>query len=201
MKTKVDVISGFLGAGKTTLIKRLIADADPEERLVILQNEHGIVEIENSELEGIGASLEGINSGCICCDMTGNFIQSIESIVEWTHPDRILLEPSGVGRLSDILNILKNACSQHVKVTGVVTVVDVCKFSLYLRNYRGFFDDQLKYAKCILLSKTEKKNSEEIERIIRQIYELNPDAVVLSSPLDKFSLGYMKECIRYQEAL
>lgn len=201
MKTKIDIFAGFLGAGKTTLIKKMIKNANSEDRLVVLQNEHGIVEFKASEIKGTGIDLEGIHSGCICCDMAGNFIQSIESIVEWASPDRILLEPSGLSKLSDILKILRNSCSKYVEITGIATVVDACKFNLYLRNYQGFYDDQLKSTNCILLSKTEKKCSKEIEEVICQIRGLNPAVAVLASPWDELSPAYIKESMKYREVI
>ena len=201
MKARLDVVSGFLGAGKTTLIKKLIADWDPGKRLVVLQNEHGTVGFSGAELTGTGVELEGISAGCICCDMTRNFIQSLETITDWLQPERILLEPSGIGRLSDILRILDQSCQKYVTVTGVATVVDATKFRLYLRNYRGFYDDQLQHAPLILLTHTGGRPAEEVAAIAGEIQVLSPEAKVVSTPLDDISLDDLETWMRRKECV
>lgn len=198
MKTKIDIFSGFLGAGKTTLIRRMIEGAYPGEKLVILENEFGDVAVDDIFLKDTGVKITRISSGCICCSMTGDFRASIRSIVEWMAPDRILLEPSGIGRLSDILNTLRQFCGEFVEVSGVVTVVDVRKFDLYLRNYEGYYDNQLEHTGCVILSRVDQVDTEDVGSITERIHGINPGATVITTPWRELSPAQIREGIENQ---
>lgn len=195
MKAKINVFSGFLGSGKTTLIRKMVEGGFPGEKLVILENEYGDISIDDKFLKNTGIQISGINSGCICCSMSGDFITSIESITEWMNPDRILVEPSGIGRLSDILGVLNGPCKRFADVMGVVTVVDACKFDLYLKNYQGYYDNQLSNTRCVMLNRTEKLSLETVKRIVDKIHEINPEATIMTTPWNELTPEQIRDAI------
>lgn len=185
MKTKVDIISGFLGAGKTTLIKKLLEEELHKLKVVIIENEFGQVGIDGSILKNSGIEIKEINSGCICCTLVGDFGRAIEEVVEKYKPDRLIIEPSGVGKLSDVLK----ACSTPkikdlVDVNVIMTVVDVLKYQIYILNFGEFFENQIKSAKTIILSRTQKTDGKKLETITGNIRKLNPNANIITTPWD-----------------
>lgn len=196
MKTKIDIISGSLGAGKTTLIKKLIREAYHGEKLVIVQNECGAETFSAQELGTAGIDLEGVSAGCICCDGSANFISSIESIVAWTQPERILLEPSGLGRLSDIKAMLRSACGEYTEISGTAVVADARKAELYLRNFRGVYDDQIANAACIVLSRAEALDPELLEKRITLLKTMNPGARVIYGAWNGIPGGEIAEAMK-----
>lgn len=187
MKTKIDIVSGFLGAGKSSLIKKLVKEAYSGEKLAIVQNEYGTVEITEKDFADRYVDFEGINSGCICCNGSANFIQSIQAIIEWTSPERILLEPSGVARTSDIVGMLKEACSHLAEVSGTAAVIDAKKFGLYLRNYTGFYDNQIANSNCVVISRSDEVGEDKLADILDGVKKINPAASIFYGSWDELS--------------
>ena len=183
---KIDIISGFLGAGKTTLIKKLLQDAFKGQQVVLIENEFGEIGIDGGFLKDAGIEIKEMNSGCICCSLVGDFGTALKEVVEKYHPDRIVIEPSGVGKLSDVIHAVENLhleADGEVKLNSAVTVVDVLKCKMYLKNFGEFFKNQVEAAGTIILSRTDTKKAtpEKIEAAIELIRELNPDEI-----LDKY---------------
>lgn len=184
MKARVDIVSGVLGAGKTTYIKRLIADVKPEDRVVVIQNEYGAEQIQGTEIKDTGISIEGLSSGCVCCQGTTNFVQSLQTIVEWMSPKRIILEPAGTGKLSDIISTMRSSCSDYAEPGDVITIVDAGKHAVYIRNYDESYGDQIAAADHIVLSKVDKAGPEKLQAVLAQIHELNPRAEISEISID-----------------
>jgi G3E family GTPase len=188
-KVKVDVISGFLGAGKTTLIKKLITEGLSSERLVIIENEFGEVGIDGALLQGPGIEVREISAGCICCTVVGDFEKAIMDIIKKFDSSRIIIEPSGVGKLSEILKVLE---SQKVKSVAernmVITVVDVSKYDMYIRNFGEFFGDQVASAGTVVLSRTQNASAAKIEQIFAKIHAINPGASIVTTPWDQLDV-------------
>ena len=154
-KTKIDIFSGFLGAGKTTLIKKLIKEAFAGEKIVLIENEFGEIGIDGGFMREAGIQVNELNSGCICCSLVGDFREALKKVVETYHPDRILIEPSGVGKLSDVTRAVEGVAeSLPVILNSFVTVADVNKVKMYMKNFGEFYDDQVSHASCIILSRT-----------------------------------------------
>ncbi len=183
--TKVDVISGFLGAGKTTLISKLIKDVFHGQKVVLVENEFGEIGIDGGFLKESGIEIREINSGCICCTLKGDFEKSLQQVIDTYHPDRIIIEPSGVGKLSDILRAVKTVSG--VELDSYSTVVDAARCKVYHRNFKEFFDDQIATASCVILSKTQNVDEAKLEADTEIIRELNPDARVITTPWDELS--------------
>ncbi|MBQ3271942.1 MAG: GTP-binding protein [Solobacterium sp.] len=181
--TKVNVISGFLGAGKTTLIAKLLKDVFQGEQVVLVENEFGEIGIDGGFLKEAGIQINEINSGCICCTLKGDFEAALYQVVETYHPDRILIEPSGVGKLSDILRAIRTV--EGLEIDSYSTVVDAARCQIYHKNFREFFDDQIATATCVILSRTQNVDGAKLEADMTIIRGLNPDARVITTPWDE----------------
>ena len=183
--TKTDVVSGFLGAGKTTLISKLIKEVFANQKVVLVENEFGEIGIDGGFLKEAGIEIREINSGCICCTLKGDFEESLRQVVETYHPERIIIEPSGVGKLSDILRAIQTV--DGLELASYSTVVDANRCKVYHRNFKEFFDDQIKTAACIILSRTQSVSPEKLAEDVEIIRSLNPDARIITTPWDELS--------------
>lgn len=180
--TKIDIFSGFLGAGKTTLIKKLIAEGYKGEKLVLIENEFGDISVDGGFLKDSGVEITEMSSGCICCSLVGDFRESLHKVIDQFHPDRILIEPSGVGKLSDVIKAVQNVASDDVVLNGFTTVVDASKAKMYMKNFGEFFNNQIENAACIILSRTDGISEEKLDTALSIIREKNPEAVVITTP-------------------
>ena len=185
--TKIDIFSGFLGAGKTTLIKKLIKEAYSGEKLVLIENEFGQIGIDGGFMQDAGIEVREMNSGCICCSLVGDFGKALEKVLTEYKPDRILIEPSGVGKLSDIIRAVQNVAPHGAVLNGFTTVVDVNKCKMYMKNFGEFFNDQIEHAGCIVLSRTQDASDEKIAEAVALIREHNPEAVIVTTPWEELS--------------
>lgn len=184
--TKIDIISGFLGAGKTSLIRKMLKEVFVKEKVVLIENEFGEIGIDGGFLKDSGIEIREMNSGCICCSLVGDFDKSLKEVIETYHPDRILIEPSGVGKLSDVIKAVHNVQTQlDVRLNSYTTVVDVTKCRLYRNNFGEFFSNQVKYAKAIILSRTDKSKTEKVEESIQILRELNKKAPIITTPISE----------------
>ncbi|MFR8537524.1 MAG: GTP-binding protein [Lacrimispora saccharolytica] len=186
--TRIDIISGFLGAGKTTLIKQLLTDALKGQQVVLIENEFGEIGIDGGFLKDAGIEIREMNSGCICCSLVGDFGQALSEVITKYHPDRIIIEPSGVGKLSDVIKAVADVEKEAgVALNSATTVVDVMKCKMYLRNFGEFFENQVKSAGTIILSRTdtEKATPEKIEAAVELLRELNPEATIITTPVEQ----------------
>lgn len=183
--TKVDLFSGFLGAGKTTVIRKLLKEAMQGEKCVLIENEFGEIGIDSGFLKEAGVEITEMNSGCICCSLVGDFEEALKKVLEQFEPDRILIEPSGVGKLSDVLRAVENVQDDRLVINGVVTVVDGTKVKMYMKNFGEFYNDQLKYAKTILISRTQKLNRDKLNEAVQLIQEVNSEASLVTTPWDE----------------
>ena len=184
--TKIDIISGFLGAGKTTLIKKLLAEAFPGEKLVLIENEFGKISIDGGFLKESGVQISEMSSGCICCSLVGDFNKALKEVQAQFHPDRILIEPSGVGKLSDVIVAVENTVADvpDMKLNSFVTVADATKVKVYMKNFGEFYNNQIESAGTIILSRTQKLTQEKLETAVALLREKNPDAAILTTPWD-----------------
>lgn len=182
--TKIDIFSGFLGAGKTTLIKKLLKEAYAGEKLVLIENEFGEIGIDGGFMQDAGIEVTEMNSGCICCSLVGDFGKALQKVLDEYRPDRILIEPSGVGKLSDIIRAVQNLDAKDVLLNGFTTVADVKKCKMYMKNFGEFFNDQIGNAGCIVLSHTQSANDEKIAEAVALLREKNPTAVIVTTPWD-----------------
>ena len=184
--TKIDIVSGFLGAGKTTLIKKLLAEAFQGEKLVLIENEFGEISIDGGFLKDSGVQISEMSSGCICCSLVGDFNKALKEVHEQFHPDRILIEPSGVGKLSDVIVAVENTVKDvpDMKLNSFVTVADATKVKVYMKNFGEFYNNQIESAGTIILSRTQKLNQEKLEADVALLREKNPDAAILTTPWD-----------------
>ena len=183
--TKVDIFSGFLGAGKTTLIKKLIADGYNGQKLVLIENEFGQIGIDGGFLKESGINITEMNSGCICCSLVGDFGTALKDVIEQFAPDRILIEPSGVGKLSDVVAAVKRV--EGTEICGTVTVIDASKCRIYLKNFKEFYENQIKYAGTIILSRTGNITQEKLDQAIALIREINDHSQIITTPWDDLS--------------
>ena len=183
--TKIDIFSGFLGAGKTTLIKKLIAEAYTGEQLVLIENEFGEIGIDGGFLQEAGINITEMNSGCICCSLVGDFGKALRQVMDTYHPDRILIEPSGVGKLSDVIRAVQNLEMHDVVLNGFTTVVDATKAKMYMRNFGEFFNNQVEHASAIILSRTAGMSQEKLDACVALLREKNPTAAILTTPWDQ----------------
>ncbi len=184
--TKIDIISGFLGAGKTTLIQKLLREAFKGEQVVLIENEFGEIGIDGGFLKEAGIEIREMNSGCICCSLVGDFGASLKEVVETYHPDRILIEPSGVGKLSDVKRAVESVKTDaDVALNSAVTVVDVKKCKMYLKNFGEFYKNQVESAGAIILSRTDIADDDKVEQAVAQIRTLNPDAPIITTAADQ----------------
>ena len=185
--TKIDIFSGFLGAGKTTLIKKLIAEAFVGEKLVLIENEFGEIGIDGGFLKESGIEITEMNSGCICCSLVGDFEQSLRQVLEQFSPDRILIEPSGVGKLSDVIKAVGGVLSDTVKINSATAVVDAVKCKMYMKNFGEFFGNQIEHADCIVLSRTDVASEEKVKAATDLIRSKNQKATIITTPIDTLS--------------
>lgn len=184
--TKIDIISGFLGAGKTTLIKKLLSEAFTGEQVVLIENEFGEIGIDGGFLKESGIEIREMNSGCICCSLVGDFGKSLREVVDTYHPDRILIEPSGVGKLSDVIKAVQDVQSEiDAELNSFTTVVDVTKCRIYRKNFGEFFSNQIEYAGAVILSRTDKAKPEKIEEGVALLRELNDKAPFITTPISQ----------------
>ena len=182
--TKIDIFSGFLGAGKTTLIKKLIKEAYSGEKLVLIENEFGEIGIDGGFLQDVGISVTEMNSGCICCSLVGDFGQALKKVLDEYSPDRILIEPSGVGKLSDIIRAVKDIDSADILLNSFTTVVDANKCKMYMKNFGEFFNNQVEHANSIVFSHTDGISAEKLETAVELVREHNKTATVVTTPWD-----------------
>ena len=185
--TKIDIISGFLGAGKTTLIKKLLAEAYQGEKLVLIENEFGEISIDGGFLKESGVQISEMSSGCICCSLVGDFNKALQDVAAQFQPDRILIEPSGVGKLSDVIVAVENTAAEapDLKLNSFVTVADASKVKVYMKNFGEFYNNQIESAGTIVLSRTQKLSQEKLEAAVALLREKNPDAAILTTPWDE----------------
>ena len=185
--TKIDIISGFLGAGKTTLIKKLLKEAFAGEQLVLIENEFGEISIDGGFLKESGVQISEMSSGCICCSLVGDFNQALKDVQQQFHPDRILIEPSGVGKLSDVIVAVENTVAETsgMALNSFVTVADATKVKIYMKNFGEFYNNQIESAGTIILSRTQKLNPEKLESAVAMLREKNPTAAILTTPWDQ----------------
>ena len=197
-KTKVDIISGFLGAGKTTFIKKLLAEALSGEKVVLIENEFGEIGIDGGFLKDSGIEVREMNSGCICCSLVGDFASSLKEILTKYTPDRIIIEPSGVGKLSDVMRAVADV-EEELPVAGnsAVTLVDVKKAKLYIKNFGEFFNNQVQYAKTIVLSRTDVADQKKIDEAIQLIREINKDATIITTPISDLTGEKLLEILEH----
>ncbi|MDD6489447.1 MAG: GTP-binding protein [Clostridia bacterium] len=182
--TKIDIFSGFLGAGKTTLIKKLIKEGYKNEQLVLIENEFGEIGIDGGFLKEAGIQINEMNSGCICCSLVGDFRKALTKVLDEYHPNRIIIEPSGVGKLSDVINAVKAVVSDDVKLNSFVTVADATKCKIYMKNFGEFYNNQIENASTIILSRTQNISDEKLEKCLALIREHNDKAAIVTTPWD-----------------
>ncbi len=199
--TKTDIFSGFLGAGKTTLIKKLISEAYKGEKVVLIENEFGEIGIDGGFLKDAGIEITEMNSGCICCSLVGDFSKALKKVIEEYSPDRIIIEPSGVGKLSDIIRAVMSIGSDELALNSFTTVADVNKCRMYLDNFGEFYKDQIENANCIVLSHTGTADDKKIKDCTELIRELNPDATIITTPWDKLDGELIKETMEKTDTL
>ena len=194
---KINVISGFLGAGKTTLIKKLLTGSLRNEKVVLLENEYGEIGIDGGFMKDAGITVTELNAGCICCTLAGDFQAAVDQLIDTYHPDRILVEPTGVGKLSEILSAVEKAKTRHpdIEVGGSATVVDAGKCRMYMKNFGEFFLDQVKSASTVIFSRTQLLDAARVEKSRQLIAEVHPDARIITTPWDDMDPDFMLEVI------
>lgn len=200
--TKIDIISGFLGAGKTTLIKKLLQEAFQEEQVVLIENEFGEIGIDGGFLKEAGIEIREMNSGCICCSLVGDFGASLKEVIEKYHPDRILIEPSGVGKLSDVIRAVKDVQEETgLVLNSYTTVVDAKKCKMYMRNFGEFFNNQVEYAGAIIMSRTDIVDEEKAMQSMELLRGLNAKAVIITTPIEKLDGKKLLEVMEHPVSL
>ena len=199
--TKIDIFSGFLGAGKTTLIKKLITEAYAGEKLVLIENEFGEIGIDGGFLSEAGIQINEMNSGCICCSLVGDFGKALSQVLTEYAPDRILIEPSGVGKLSDVIRAVQGAATEGAVLNGFTTVVDAGKCKMYMKNFGEFFNDQVENAGCIILSHTDTTPAAKTETAVSLLREHNPTAVIVTTPWNDLTGAQLLEAMERTDTL
>lgn len=200
--TKIDIISGFLGAGKTTLIKKLIDEAFKGEKLVLIENEFGEIGIDGGFLKDAGVQITEMNSGCICCSLVGDFGTALKQVITDYAPDRIIIEPSGVGKLSDVIKAVKDVSADlDVDLDSYTTVADVSKCKIYMKNFGEFFNNQIESANTIILSRTQNVSQDKIEKAVSMIREHNQEATIVTTPWDDISGAMIREAMQNHKTL
>ena len=200
--TKIDIISGFLGAGKTTFIKKMLEEAYKGEQVVLIENEFGEVGIDGGFLKDAGIEITEMNSGCICCSLVGDFDKNLHEVLEKFHPDRILIEPSGVGKLSDVMtSVIKLEDECDVKLGGLVTVVNALKASKQMKAFGEFFNNQIEFATTVVLSRSQTASEDQLEFCVKQIQALNPKAAIITTPWDEITGAKLLEVMEGQDNL
>ena len=198
--TKIDIVSGFLGAGKTTLIKKMVKEAYQGEKLVLIENEFGEISIDGGFLKDAGIQISEMSSGCICCSLVGDFGKALREVKEQFQPDRILIEPSGVGKLSDVQKAVA-AVNDELQLVSSCTVVDVNKCEMYQKNFGEFFNNQIEYANTLILSRTQGKSADEVEECMQLLHGLNPEASLVSTPWDQLDGKTIVEAMEHHGGL
>ncbi len=199
--TRIDIFSGFLGAGKTTLIKKLIEEAYKGEKIVLIENEFGEIGIDGGFLSEAGVHINEMNSGCICCSLVGDFAEALKKVISEYQPDRVLIEPSGVGKLSDVIKAVQNADTEGAVLNGFTTVVDANKCKMYMKNFGEFFNDQVEHAGCIIFSHTDNASQKKIDEGVALIREHNPNAVIVTTPWGQLSGAQLLEAMERKDTL
>ena len=199
--TKIDIYSGFLGAGKTTLIKKMIKEAYHGQKLVLIENEFGEIGIDGGFLQEAGIQITEMNSGCICCSLVGDFREALKKVVETYHPDRILIEPSGVGKLSDVIGAVRKVTSDDVQLGNFVTVADATKCKMYMKNFGEFYNNQIETANTIILSRTDGMKEEKLDQCVAMIREHNKDAVIVTTPWPELTGEQLMEAMEQRSTI
>ena len=200
--TKIDIISGFLGAGKTTLIKKLLKDAFKGEQVVLIENEFGEIGIDGGFLKEAGIEIREMNSGCICCSLVGDFGASLKEVISKYHPDRILIEPSGVGKLSDVIKAVQGVAEETgLVLNSYTTVVDAKKCKMYMRNFGEFFNNQVEYAGAIIMSRTDIVDEAKAQAAMELLREINPKAAIITTPIEKLEGAKILEVMEHPVSL
>ena len=201
-KTKIDIMSGFLGAGKTTLIKKLLKDAFKDEQVVLIENEFGEIGIDGGFLKEAGIQIREMNSGCICCSLVGDFGASLKEVISKYHPDRILIEPSGVGKLSDVIKAVQGVEEETgLVLNSYTTVVDAKKCKMYMRNFGEFFNNQVEYAGAIIMSRTDIVDEAKAQAAMELLREINPKAAIITTPIEKLEGAKILEVMEHPVSL
>ena len=200
--TKIDIISGFLGAGKTTFIKKLLEEAIAGEQVVLIENEFGEIGIDGGFLKDSGIEIREMNSGCICCSLVGDFGRSLEEVLTKYQPDRVIIEPSGVGKLSDVMKAVRDvAANLDVALNSAVTVVDASKCKMYMKNFGEFFNNQVAYAGTIILSRTDVADVKKVDAAVKMLREANPKAVIVTTPVSQLTGVQLLEIIEKPDTM
>ena len=199
--TKIDIFSGFLGAGKTTLIKKLIAEAFQGEKLVLIENEFGEIAIDGGFLQDAGIEITEMNSGCICCSLVGDFGKALQQVLAQFHPDRILIEPSGVGKLSDVIRAVQNLHMEDVVLNSFTTVADANKCKMYMKNFGEFYNDQIEHANSIILSRTAGLAQKKLDDCVALLRAHNETATIITTPWDALSGAQILEAMEHRNTL
>ena len=199
--TKIDIFSGFLGAGKTTLIKKLIEEAYQGEKLVLIENEFGEIGIDGGFLQDAGIEITEMNSGCICCSLVGDFGKALRQVLEQYHPDRILIEPSGVGKLSDVIRAVQGLEMEEAVLNGFTTVADANKCKMYMKNFGEFFNDQIGHASCIVLSRTTGMSEKKLQDVVALLRQHNETADIITTPWEDLTGAQILETMEKKNTL
>ena len=199
--TKIDIFSGFLGAGKTTLIKKLIADSYKGEKLVLIENEFGEIGIDGGFLQDVGIEITEMNSGCICCSLVGDFREALHQVLDQFSPDRIIIEPSGVGKLSDVIRAVSSVASDDVKLNAFTTVVDAGKCKMYMKNFGEFFNDQVEHAGTVIMSHADSVSADKLAAAVALVREKNPTAVIVTTPIFQLDGETLLSAIEREDTL
>ena len=199
--TKIDIFSGFLGAGKTTLIRKLISEAFKGEKLVLIENEFGEIAIDGGFLQDAGIEITEMSQGCICCSLVGDFGEALRQVLETYHPDRILIEPSGVGKLSDVIRAVQNLHMEDVTLNSFTTVADANKCKMYMKNFGEFYNDQIEHANSIILSRTDGIKPEKLESCVALLREHNQNATIITTPWDQLTGAQILETMEHKNTL
>ncbi len=199
--TKIDIYSGFLGAGKTTLIKKMIKEAYHGQKLVLIENEFGEIGIDGGFLQEAGINITEMNSGCICCSLVGDFGRALKKVISEYHPDRILIEPSGVGKLSDVIGAVRKVTTDDVTLGNFVTVADATKCKMYMKNFGEFYNNQIETANTIILSRTQNVDEKKLDECVKLLRDHNPNAVLVTTPWDQLTGEQLMEAMEQKTSI
>ena len=199
--TKIDIFSGFLGAGKTTLIKKLLGEVYAGQKIVLIENEFGEIGIDGGFLQEAGIQITEMNSGCICCSLVGDFGQALGKVMEEYHPDRILIEPSGVGKLSDVAQAVERAETEDMEIGCMVAVCDATKVKVYMKNFGEFYNNQVESAGTVILSRTQNMDPDKLQKAVELIREKNENAVIVTTPWDQLTGQQLMDAMEQKDSL